>query len=204
MNKYAVYEHIFPNGKRYIGITSTSPEDRWRGGDGYKTQPKMHRAISKYGWGNIEHNVIVDGLSCEQARALEKYLIGSLNTIENGYNATIGGENIKTCYLSSYVLAMLRYAKRNGITSTLELVDGNIEIVELADGDRNNEPASNMWNEASDAVCRKHKIFSTTDFRDVSEFWWHMMEYYSLWLIIQSGHDVTGWKEPPYSEQFLW
>ena len=34
---YSVYEHICPNGKRYIGITSRNPKLRWgKNGIGYK------------------------------------------------------------------------------------------------------------------------------------------------------------------------
>lgn len=53
-NSYCVYCHTFPNGKRYVGISSDC-EKRWRNGKGYETQPKMNRAIQKYGWENIKH-----------------------------------------------------------------------------------------------------------------------------------------------------
>lgn len=33
--KFCVYEHLFPNGKRYIGITSKNLEARWENGNGY-------------------------------------------------------------------------------------------------------------------------------------------------------------------------
>ena len=29
-HKYAVYMHIFPNKKKYIGITGQKPKERWR------------------------------------------------------------------------------------------------------------------------------------------------------------------------------
>lgn len=29
---YLVYCHIFPNGKRYIGVTGQKPYDRWQAG----------------------------------------------------------------------------------------------------------------------------------------------------------------------------
>lgn len=74
MKTYSVYEHVFPNGKRYIGITC-EPKKRWNGGHGYDTQPKMKRAIQCYGWDNIEHNIICEGMPKEQAERLEMYLI---------------------------------------------------------------------------------------------------------------------------------
>ena len=32
LNCYTVYEHIAPNGKKYIGITRRKPEYRWNHG----------------------------------------------------------------------------------------------------------------------------------------------------------------------------
>ena len=51
MQKFYVYMHINKeNKKAYIGITSrVNPEYRWRNGEGYITQTKFYRAITKYG-----------------------------------------------------------------------------------------------------------------------------------------------------------
>ena len=99
MKTYSVYEHVFPNGKRYIGI-SCEPEKRWNGGHGYDVQPKMKRAIQYYGWNNIEHNIICEGLPKEQAEHLEMYLIDKLDTIDNGYNVILIKLNLR--FLLSY------------------------------------------------------------------------------------------------------
>ena len=120
MKTYSVYEHVFPNGKRYIGI-SCEPEKRWNGGHGYDVQPKMKRAIQCYGWDNIEHNIICEGLPKEQAERLEMYLIDKLDTIDNGYNVSIGGGKVKGYYLSEHVLEMLRVgSKCDAIPEDLE------------------------------------------------------------------------------------
>lgn len=107
---FCVYEHVFPNGKRYIGITSNA-EKRWKNGEGYRTQGKIAKAIKHYGWDNVKHNVILDDLDKEQAIILEKYLISALDTIENGYNTAIGGDNINTTYLNDHILYMIRESK---------------------------------------------------------------------------------------------
>ena len=70
MNNYKVYIHKFPNGKAYIGITRQEPKIRWGGGNGYVRNEYMHRAIKKYGWENIEHIILFDGLSEEDANHL--------------------------------------------------------------------------------------------------------------------------------------
>lgn len=54
MRKYIVYIHIFPNGKRYVGLTTQDVDSRWRNGEGYKHQ-FVYKPIKKYGWNNIKH-----------------------------------------------------------------------------------------------------------------------------------------------------
>lgn len=88
---FCVYEFIFPNGKRYIGITMKKPKDRWRKGKGYSS-PKIKNAIEKYGWDNIEKNILYSGLTVEQASAMEQELISKYDTFRNGYNSSLGGD----------------------------------------------------------------------------------------------------------------
>ena len=93
---WTVYEHITPSGKRYIGITSKKPEERWKNGNGYK-DTLFGRAIEKYKWENIQHNIISTDLTEKEAKWLENYLICYYWTFVgfsdcNGYNCTLGGD----------------------------------------------------------------------------------------------------------------
>lgn len=90
---YKVYIHIFPNGKVYIGITSLRTWERWCGGHGYDEQPLMRQAIKKYGWKNIKHSVIADGLTQREAEAMEIELIKKYKSTnrKHGYNISNGG-----------------------------------------------------------------------------------------------------------------
>lgn len=94
---YSVYKHTFPNGKVYIGITCQKPEDRWDKGKGYLGQPRMARAIVEYGWDNIEHKVLFDELTEEEAKQLEASLISEYNSnnIKYGYNVSASGISCK-------------------------------------------------------------------------------------------------------------
>lgn len=91
---YTVYCHLFPNGKRYIGLTSGKPEYRRDNGNGYSSQVLMRRAIEKYGWENVKPIILDDGLSKEEAIEKEKFYISQYHTQEDefGYNLTEGGE----------------------------------------------------------------------------------------------------------------
>ena len=91
---YWVYVHVCPNGKRYVGVTThKKPEYRWgRNGEGYKGQ-LFGKAVRKYGWSSITHEVFeVD--SKEEMYYAEKYLIAYYHTTERefGYNLSSGGE----------------------------------------------------------------------------------------------------------------
>lgn len=90
-NNYSVYKHTFPNGKVYIGITSQALEKRFANGRGYKKCPKMHSAIMKYGWNNVEHELLYSGLSKEEAEQKEIELIAFFGSVKNGYNVDHGG-----------------------------------------------------------------------------------------------------------------
>lgn len=101
-NNYIVYCHIFPNGKRYVGITKTKPEYRWNNGKGYKGCV-VQNAINKYGWHNIEHKILYTNLSKSEAETIEKALIKEWNTLvgHNGYNVEAGGNANKEISLST-------------------------------------------------------------------------------------------------------
>lgn len=92
MAGYTVYMHTFPNGKRYVGITCQDVKRRWRDGKGYEGQA-VYGAILKYGWNNVKHEVLFEGLTKEQAEEEEKALIKRYGTTShaNGYNVELGG-----------------------------------------------------------------------------------------------------------------
>lgn len=94
-NNYIVYVHTNKmNGKRYVGITHQTAEQRWRNGKGYKHCILFNRAIQKYGWDGFEHEVVASGLSETDAQNMEKELIGKFRTTDPdyGYNISEGGD----------------------------------------------------------------------------------------------------------------
>lgn len=95
MAGYCVYVHTFPNGRRYVGITSQTPEKRWKNGYGYQNQPYVYNAINKYHWHNIKHEVLYTDLTQFEACAIEQKLIADWRTTEReyGYNIGIGGQS---------------------------------------------------------------------------------------------------------------
>ena len=92
--KWCVYCHTNKyNGKKYFGITSQRPADRWKAGSSYKRNTHFWRAIQKYGWyEGFIHEIIADNLTETEACQMEKDLIAKYNTTNpaNGYNQTTG------------------------------------------------------------------------------------------------------------------
>ena len=92
---YVVYMHTSPSNKRYVGITRQNPpEKRWGyNGNGYCDNDYFSRAISKYSWKNIKHEILYTGLTKEEAEQKEIELIAFYDSMnpEKGYNMTPGG-----------------------------------------------------------------------------------------------------------------
>ncbi|MGA4517420.1 NUMOD1 domain-containing DNA-binding protein [Solibacillus silvestris] len=92
---YCVYKHTTPNGKIYIGITGKKASQRWANGiSGYANNKHFLNAIKKYGWNNIKHEILFEGLTKEEACRKETELILKFksNNPEYGYNLSSGGE----------------------------------------------------------------------------------------------------------------
>lgn len=91
-HNYKVYMHIFPNNKKYIGITKTKPKNRW-GKKRYIHNIYMTNAINKYEWNNVKHKILYEGLTKEEAEKKEIELIAyyKSNQRKFGYNIQNGG-----------------------------------------------------------------------------------------------------------------
>lgn len=92
---WCVYKHTAPNSKVYIGITSKDPVRRWGvQGQGYKNNKHFWSAIQKHGWNNFTHEILIAGLSQEEACAKEIELINETKSYDHqfGYNVALGGQ----------------------------------------------------------------------------------------------------------------
>lgn len=100
IDSYSVYKHTTPNNKVYIGITSVDVKQRWR--NGYKHNAYFSNAIQKYGWDNIKHEILFNGLTKEEACQKEIELIALYKSNQKGfgYNLSSGGESHEGCKAS--------------------------------------------------------------------------------------------------------
>lgn len=92
-----VYCLTSPSGKRYVGIGMSKKgiKVRW---DSYKNlncnrQPKLYKALKKYGPENFKYEVILETDDADNAYRSEMYLIDVWNLQDNefGYNIDAGG-----------------------------------------------------------------------------------------------------------------
>lgn len=107
---YCVYCHVNKtNGKRYVGITCRTPEERWQNGTRYTHNEHFYRAIQKYGWDGFDHIILHRGLNKDDACKLEvKYIRDwKLRDDKFGYNMTDGGEGCPGRVLSEETKAKI-------------------------------------------------------------------------------------------------
>ena len=103
-NKWYVYCHTNKtNNKKYFGITSQKPENRWNYGRGYRGQTVFWNAIQKYGWNGFEHDILFENLTEYEADKKEIELIALYKTNcfrsynpSYGYNCNDGGAGCHT------------------------------------------------------------------------------------------------------------
>lgn len=153
--KFCVYIHLFPNGKRYIGITSKRPNARWENGAGYKEGSPMRNAINKYGWNNIKHIILFEGLTQEEACDKEVEPIAKYKTNiyrygnAYGYNMTDGGDGAVGHKLSEEKIEKMRQrllgkTGKECSNSRVVVCDG-VEYESLTDFKiKNNHPKGNI------------------------------------------------------------
>ena len=122
---YSLYMHITPNGKRYIGITKQKPVKRWLHGKGYQKQSYFFNAILKYGWDNIEHVVLFNNLTKEEAEQKEIELIAKYRTNERkyGYNIENGGHANKVSKQTRKKLSEINKGKHHSPETCQKLVE---------------------------------------------------------------------------------
>lgn len=123
MGDYCVYVHTTPSKKRYVGITKQNPKKRWGNGNGYKGQV-FYKAVEKYGWDNIKHEILYSNLDEEEAKKIEKKLISDYKTLQRnyGYNASIGGDTGQTdSYMCRDAVELYWFLRRCGYDEALEV-----------------------------------------------------------------------------------
>ena len=80
------------NNKKYVGVTSQRPHERWQNGKHYERHRKLYADVLKYGWDNFEKEILYENLTPEQAAEKEKELIKEWDLKNQGYNCSKGGE----------------------------------------------------------------------------------------------------------------
>lgn len=97
---YLLYVHTLPNGKIYVGMTKDA-DSRWQNGKGYNQHYEFSRAIEKYGWENIKHEIIdvyEDEETCHFYEMLYIVMLDAENP-DVGYNKTFYKHSLMKKYI---------------------------------------------------------------------------------------------------------
>jgi hypothetical protein len=128
---FCVYCHTNKkNGKKYVGITSQKPEQRWNNGKGYIANKGFYKDIQKYGWDGFDHEILADGLSQDAAVVAEAELIRKWDCYNSGYNRCVGGRYGKQGFLSPQNTIIKNNLKR------YDYMDEYHELFEMANNDK--------------------------------------------------------------------
>lgn len=115
---YTVYKHTSPSGKVYIGITNRDPIKRWgKQGIYYKGSHKFYNDIQKYGWDNIQHEILYTNLSAKEAKFKEIELISHYKAFNMSYNITDGGDGSLGLFPNEETRKKIGDASKNRIPS---------------------------------------------------------------------------------------
>ena len=126
---YLIINHV--NGKRYVGKTNGTVEDRWKTHLAGINDPKndnrsLYRAFRKYGIENFSIETIDTGESNEELNLLEQYWIDKLDTFQKEYNETRGGDG-NTLYDRELIWRI--YEKTGTIAETARQVGCDRRVV---------------------------------------------------------------------------
>lgn len=116
VKSWTIYRHITPSNKVYVGITSRNVNKRWANGTNYNSCILFQRAIDKYGWNNIKHEILFTNLAEEKAKNLEIDLIRHYKNLGISYNITNGGEGMTGYKHSEITLTKLRKSLKGRVS----------------------------------------------------------------------------------------
>lgn len=93
---YYIYIHTCPNCWKYVGL-SQEPKQRWNNGEGYKDNKEFYKAINKFGWDNIKHEIVAVTNYKWVAQKIERTLITHFKKKKMSFNEN----NIETKLLDN-------------------------------------------------------------------------------------------------------
>lgn len=182
-NTYTVYMHITPSNKKYIGITKQIPKKRWNSGSGYRHNKYFYSAIKKYGWNNIKHEILFEGLSKEEAKNKEIELIELYNLTDRrfGYNITKGGDGLHGMIISDETKRKmsLNHHDVSGTNNpaSRSVVNMNNLIVYKTIRDANKSVGKNYRNSSISAVCNGKRNYAGKDENGNRISWKYLDDY---------------------------
>ena len=184
---YTVYMHTTPSNKKYIGITKQNPKDRWKNGKGYMHNKYFWNAIQKYGWNNIQHTILFNQLSKEEAKQIEIELIKKYNLTDrnNGYNITKGGDGLNGMIVSEetkikmsknhHHLCSDQYGVKNPFAKAVINLNENIVYTTIREA--NKSIGKNYYNSDISSVCRGRKKHTGKDKNGNKIKWQYLNDY---------------------------
>jgi len=173
MKEWIVYRHTSPSGKVYIGITS-NVKDRWAN-NGYnycRYNSIFKHAIERYGWDNIQHEILLEGCSKSEANYAERYLIKWYKTHGLSYNITDGGEGSLGRFVSDATREKSRISnlgQKRTKEQCMNISKGHYTDVALTTSRENIKKAHNSWKGSHHTDVTRRRMSERAKGRDMSK-----------------------------------
>ena len=200
--KYTVYMHVCPNGKKYVGATKQKLNRRFRNGLGYIGTKFYDKGVVVYGWDNIEHKILYENLTEQEASSKEKFLIKYYKTqnFNFGYNVEDGGnfskmsnetkEKLSNLAIERYKTTKHPWVGRNHTNET------KIKISN-ANSNPSKDTRRKMSENHRDVNGFKNPMYGISPKERMSE------ETYSAWIEKQRKNKKSGIENPNYGNHKL-
>ncbi|MBQ6447119.1 MAG: hypothetical protein IJJ10_06605 [Bacillus sp. (in: Bacteria)] len=209
---YIVYKHTCPNGKVYIGITKQAPNKRWLNGLGYEHNNYFFKAIKKYGWQNLKHEILFYNLNEKKAKEKEIELIKYFksNQREYGYNITDGGDGVHGFKHTEETLSKIHNLFQKGCTPWNKGKTTPVEVKEKLSKAHKGKPSLRKGCKLSKKEIELHaqavsKITYQYDLEDNLIKVWNSIKEAATTLNLKSGNIASccsGKRKTAYG--FIW
>ena len=192
-NTYTVYMLIFPDGKRYVGLTRQKPEKRWRCGQGYRNQALVYKAIQESGgWENVKHEIVAENVSIEVGKEKEKELINKYHTqnIEYGYNTKNGGQTFGE-HSQDFLDALHKRMVGNTYCVGRKISEKHLQA--LIEGNKKSNKPRNVGRKMTD---EQKEVLSKKAFER-----WSDPERRKVYMQAAAKRDLSGANNPMYGKK---
>ena len=122
---WTIYVHTSPEGKSYVGRTTSSLKQRCGlKGQKYRQNEMFWNDIQRFGWENFKHKILANCETVEESMRLEIKYISEYDSTnpDKGYNKSVGGHPCNKGYTDEDRIRLKKEGRKKWIEANPEKV----------------------------------------------------------------------------------